>query len=515
MFLAGIAFSALTVFAATISISTNFEDGAIQYLKKLVILMDNNNTWITLDWDTLTWKNIYGDNINWNTITGSSIYGEKGMFEKYCNYGWTGCVSYEELTQWWWESLWSTWTASKIYYNDGYVGIWTNNPAYKFTVNWTGYFENWLYVNWVIWPEDNWDDLKFLADWYSFKNWLGENKLVINSQGYVWIGTWTPQSMLHVNWTIQAGDNLKTYTSLYWIIESNNQLRFNTSWNNTRMTIDNSGNVGIGTSSPTEEFQVGGYAQIGSNESSSTGWNFLRIKSTHINDSIWLSGTHQILGYTRNPNIQLNRNSVWIHPTTYSNRKIENDKTLRFKFATGNYDYDTKLSLSSTGLMTLDGTGKFLNNLLVSGYSFTSRIYTPIIMSPTASPISFEDSSVNNIEYLTAAVINARDLVRTPMIISPNSSPISFEDSSLADIGNLTTNTLYVWWELHAPMIISDTSEITFNDNDLIDISDLAANIIYANEVHVNGAVNTEILVGTCTLIVQDGIIVDTTCPDA
>jgi hypothetical protein len=37
------------------------------------------------------------------------------------------------------------------------------------------------------------------------------------------------------------------------------------------MTIDNSGNVGIGTSSPTEEFQVGGYAQIGSNESSSTG----------------------------------------------------------------------------------------------------------------------------------------------------------------------------------------------------------------------------------------------------
>lgn len=263
MFLAGIAFSALTVFAATISISTNFEDGAIQYLKKLVILMDNNNTWITLDWDTLTWKNIYGDNINWNTITGSSIYGEEGMFEKYCNYGWTGCVSYEELTQWWWESLWSTWTASKIYYNDGNVGIGTNNPAYKFTVNWTGYFENWLYVNWVIWPEDNWDDLKFLADWYSFKNRLGENKLVINSQGYVWIGTWTPQSMLHVNWTIQAGDNLKTYTSLYWIIESNNQLRFNTNWNNTRMTIDNNGNVGIWTGTPSEKLHVYWATQIG------------------------------------------------------------------------------------------------------------------------------------------------------------------------------------------------------------------------------------------------------------
>jgi len=38
MFLAGIAFSAMTVLAATISISTNFEDGVTQYLKKLVIL---------------------------------------------------------------------------------------------------------------------------------------------------------------------------------------------------------------------------------------------------------------------------------------------------------------------------------------------------------------------------------------------------------------------------------------------------------------------------------------------
>ena len=44
MFLAGIAFSAMTVLAATISISTNFEDGVTQYLKKLVILKNDNTT---------------------------------------------------------------------------------------------------------------------------------------------------------------------------------------------------------------------------------------------------------------------------------------------------------------------------------------------------------------------------------------------------------------------------------------------------------------------------------------
>lgn len=281
MFLAGIAFSALTVFAATISISTNFEDGAIQYLKKLVILMDNNNTWITLDWDTLTWKNIYGDNINWNTITGSSIYGEEGMFEKYCNYGWTGCVSYEELTQWWWTSLWSTWTSERIYYNSWNVGIWTNIPAYKFTVSWTGYFENWLYVNWVIWPEDNWDDLKFLADWYLFKNWWGENKLVINSQGYVGIGTNDPQKKLHVagesqfNWDITMSNDawirLWTYWFLwYWSVGDKFWLISNDEddaiaakienkyyyWWRDSLVIKDNGNVGIGTNNPTEKLEV-------------------------------------------------------------------------------------------------------------------------------------------------------------------------------------------------------------------------------------------------------------------
>lgn len=241
MFLAGIAFSALTVFAATISISTNFEDGAIQYLKKLVILMDNNNTWITLDWDTLTWKNIYGDNINWNTITGSSIYGEEGMFGKYCNYGWTGCVSYEELTQWWWESLWNTWSNNQIYYSTGNVGIGTNNNInQKLVVNGTGLFSG-LKVNSIaqfdngifssnisgntITTTNPYNTLNFKASGFVFKArndsfW----EIHINSSWYLWIwdlNNW-PLERLHVNgkvqiWTVR---NLKLYSALYPVIES-------------------------------------------------------------------------------------------------------------------------------------------------------------------------------------------------------------------------------------------------------------------------------------------------------
>lgn len=240
MFLAGIAFSALTVFAATISISTNFEDGAIQYLKKLVILMDNNNTWITLDWDTLTWKNIYGDNINWNTITGSSIYGEEGMFEKYCNYGWTGCVSYEELTQWWWESLWNTWSNNKIYYSTGNVGIGTNNPNQKLVVNGTGLFSG-LKVNSIaqfdngifssnisgntITTTNFYNTLNFKASGFVFKA-LNDPlwEIHINSSWYLWIwelNNW-PLEKLHVNGKVQIWTvpNLKLYSVFYPVIES-------------------------------------------------------------------------------------------------------------------------------------------------------------------------------------------------------------------------------------------------------------------------------------------------------
>ena len=49
MFLAGILFSAITVFAATVNVSTNFSSNAIQYLQKLVLIDSNWTTWITLD----------------------------------------------------------------------------------------------------------------------------------------------------------------------------------------------------------------------------------------------------------------------------------------------------------------------------------------------------------------------------------------------------------------------------------------------------------------------------------
>ena len=144
MFLAGIAFSAMTVLAATISISTNFEDGVTQYLKKLVILKNDNTTWMILDWDTLNGENIYGTNIygtniTWTNIKGTNItwnkiYGQSGLFSKYCDENGSNCSSIEDL------KLWKKSSDNNIYYMNENVWIGTNNPSEKLEVNGTGKF---------------------------------------------------------------------------------------------------------------------------------------------------------------------------------------------------------------------------------------------------------------------------------------------------------------------------------------------------------------------------------------
>jgi len=144
MFLAGIAFSAMTVLAATISISTNFEDGVTQYLKKLVILKNDNTTWMVLAWDTLSGENIYGTNIygtniTWTNIKGTNItwnkiYGQSGLFSQYCDDDGDNCSSIEDL------KLWKKSSDNNIYYINENVWIGTNNPSEKLEVNGTGKF---------------------------------------------------------------------------------------------------------------------------------------------------------------------------------------------------------------------------------------------------------------------------------------------------------------------------------------------------------------------------------------
>ena len=207
MFLAGIAFSAMTVLAATISISTNFEDGVTQYLKKLVILKNDNTTWMVLDWDTLSGENIYGTNISWNNIHWSSIHSNtlSGI-----NIYWTN-ISWNNIH---WSNIYGNTLSGNNIKSANITGTniyWTNISGNNIT--WTNIKGNkisgqsWLFSQYC---DENWQSCKTIAQLITpdqLWNKNGNSKIYYNN-GCVWIGEHNPSEKLEVNGTGKFSGNI-------------------------------------------------------------------------------------------------------------------------------------------------------------------------------------------------------------------------------------------------------------------------------------------------------------------
>lgn len=91
---------------------------------------------------------------------------------------------------------------------------------------------------------------------------------VLNSNGFVGIGTITPSELLDVNGTARANQ----FNAVNGIYNSLSNLFFQTS-GTTRLTIMNSGNVGIGVPSPGHTLDVGGVVNATGFRISGTGTN--------------------------------------------------------------------------------------------------------------------------------------------------------------------------------------------------------------------------------------------------
>ena len=150
--------------------------------------------------------------------------------------------------------------------SNGNVGIGTTAPAYPLDV--TGNIRSTAgVIAGTLWTGDGTSGniRKFNAGIpLHFRSSAGIQEMIINGSGKVGIGTTLPDYQLDVDGTIRAKDDVIAAVTL-WTgsggirkLTAGVPLYFRSSAGTQEMTIDGSGNVGIGTTSPTSKLHVEG-----------------------------------------------------------------------------------------------------------------------------------------------------------------------------------------------------------------------------------------------------------------
>ena len=227
VFLAGILFSAITVFAATVNVSTNFSSNAVQYLQRLVIKDGNDTTKVVLDWNSQVIVQLTGDvDINGDVLW-NNIQWWTWKFQTYCNYDWTTCSDVASMIGW---SLWNS-SSSKIYYNGWNVGIGINDPTSLLHIVWNWSTELkidswWADANAWITFVDDWSpkaELAMIAADGEFRinnkqNWgtifltNDTENMRISQEGDIGIWVSVPTAKLDVNWKAKFRDGIQIWS---------------------------------------------------------------------------------------------------------------------------------------------------------------------------------------------------------------------------------------------------------------------------------------------------------------
>lgn len=403
MFLAGILFSSIAVFAATISVSTNF-GSAIQYLQKLVIKDYSNNqekvtldknwiqitwnlvvdwninwtniTWMNVNWENISWINITWTSINWTHINWTNInweivIGKTWKFEKYCDENGDNCKEISDMWWWGWESLWTS-GDDKIYYQSWKVGIGTNITNNTLSVS--GSANIWS-VNLVTKMQGNYPTASIAGQWKLHLWWNASNidmgsGMTIDSWGIVRIlskgSNWSPNKyhLFNVDWNAQIRSWLYV-----WEFFSNNRpasINFQFSGYNfqnkdgstTWIKITNTWNVGIWTASPSSKLEVVWNTKISGD---------LNIK----NNSLYVGGTNSYVGIgTNTPSSKLDVEWTWSFDDLLVSWKINTNNVSALEFQWNNESDYMKFSTMMWGTTRMW-------NLSINNKNLISAMFDP------------------------------------------------------------------------------------------------------------------------------------------
>jgi hypothetical protein len=221
------------------------------------------------------------------------------------------------------------------------------------------------------------------------------NTILTTSSGRVGIGLSSPGVTLHVNGFARLNGGLQmnaTNATIYQILDSD--LRFGTN-NTERMRIDNTGNVGIGTTSPSAKLEVNGQTVI---------------NSTGLTEGFqWFNDTNEIFSLEDTSGagelLLLSSNSV----------KVKLNANGTSYFNGGNVGIGTSSPASKLDVV---GTGSFTGQVTIPA--------TPVASTDAASK-SYVDNSV-------AAIITPAAPSTVTSTIVGETIEIEFNESATSDI---------------------------------------------------------------------------------
>ncbi len=225
----------------------------------------------------------------------------------------------------------------------------------------------------------------------------GSEKVIIDNNGNMGIGTTSPNSKLDVNGTLRLSSGVndgeqiewRTNASRHWNIDQyEDDLRFFTEDNSdangaTRITFTESGQVGIGFSNPTNKLEVNGSLKVGAYVLPSTdGTNGQILKTNGSGALSWANDNNTThLWSESNGNVYRSSGKVGIGTSTPSAKLQVVNGALLFSGTTGS----TPTSGASTRMMWIPAkaafragvvTGTQWDNSNIGDYSFASGYNT-------------------------------------------------------------------------------------------------------------------------------------------